>query len=312
MAVDAAGAVDAWHLHDFAALVAIAPHVKGPFAYDVHDLFTETGTGRRLPRPFRRLARAYETRLARRAALVVAVNDGIAGDIRQRFRPRRLVVVHNAAPRWDPPEPEPDLISDRLGLAPGTPIVLYHGVLSRWRGIERLCDAFVEPELADAHLALLGYGPLRDTLVHDAADPRYGGRMHVLDAVAPSELLPWVASADVGAMALPSATRNLVLATPNKLFECLAAGTPPVVSSDLPLMRRIVMDDPLGPLGATCDATGPRSLALAIAGILGADAATRRELRLRCLASARERWNWETEVARLVAVYEEIGGGRRQ
>jgi glycosyltransferase involved in cell wall biosynthesis len=310
MAVGSVGAIDVWHLHDFAALVAIAPRIRGPFTYDVHDLFTETGTGQRLPSPLRRLARAYETRLARRAALVVAVNEGIADDIGRRLRPRRLIVVHNAAPRWDPPNPPPDLIRKRLGLRASTPIVLYHGVLSRWRGIERLCDAMVEPELSKAHLALLGYGPLRAALEQDAADPRYGGRVHVLDAVPPGELLPWVASADVGAMALPSATRNLVLATPNKLFECLAAGTPPVVSSDLPLMRRIVMDDPLGPLGAACDASGPRSLALALAGILDADAAARRELRRRCLGAARERWNWETEVSRLVATYEEFTEGR--
>jgi glycosyltransferase involved in cell wall biosynthesis len=163
----------------------------------------------------------------------------------------------------------------------------------------------LEPELAHAHLALLGYGRLRDELAAQAADPRYGGRIHVLDAVAPEELVPWVASADVGAMALPATTRNLVLATPNKLFECLAAGTPPVVSN-LPLMRRIVMDDPLGPLGAICDPDDTRSVALALAGILDLDQAAREELRARCLTAARERWNWETEVGRLVRAYNQM------
>ncbi len=131
------------------------------------------------------------------------------------------------------------------------------------------------------------------------------GRVHVIDAVAPNELLPWVASADVGAMALPAATRNLVLATPNKLFECLAAGTPPVVS-DLPLMRQIVMDDPLGPLGAVCDAQDTASVARAIAEILQPDPAARQELRARCAEAAHERWNWENEVARLTAAYETL------
>ena len=307
VSVERAGQVDAWHLHDFAALVAIAPRVKIPFVYDVHDLFTETGTGQRLPGPLRRAIRAYEKHLVRRATLVVVVNGGIAEDVERRCRPRRLVVVHNAAPRWNPPEPRPDLIRERLGLAPGTPVVLYHGVLSRWRGLERLCEAMREPELAAAHLALLGYGQMRDLLVEQAADPRFGGRVHVLDAVAPEELLPWVASADVGAMVLPPATRNLVLATPNKLFECLAAGTPPVVS-DLPLMRQIVMDDPLGPLGAVCDPEDTRSVAQALAGILDLDPGAREALRGRCLAAARERWNWETEVGRLTAAYGRLAG----
>ena len=299
---------DVWHLHDFAALVAIAPRLgRGiPVVYDVHDLFTETGSGRRLPGLLRRAARAYEQRLVRRAAMVVAVNDGIAADIERRTPSRRVIVVHNAAPRWVMPDPRPDLIRQHAGLAPGTPVVLYHGLLSRQRGLERLCEAMLEPELREAHLALLGYGPLQDTLNEIARDPRYGGRIHVLPAVAPDALLPWVASADVGAMAMPPATRNLVLATPNKLFECLAAGTPPVVS-DFPLIRRIVMDDPGGPLGATCDPSDTRSVALALAGILRADPDARTELRRRCQAAARERWSWEEEAGRLIAEYGRLG-----
>ncbi len=163
-AVERAGRVDAWHLHDFAALAAIAPRLDVPFAYDVHDLFTETGTGGRLPGPLRRLARWYEQRLVSRAGLVVAVNHGIAADLQRRSRPRDLIVVHNATPRWTRPEPPPDLIREHLDLPAGTPVVLYHGILSRFRGLERLCDAMLQPELAHAHLALLGYGPLRDEL----------------------------------------------------------------------------------------------------------------------------------------------------
>ena len=164
----------------------------------------------------------------------------------------------------------------------------------------------LNPELARAHLVLLGYGLLRDELIAESEDPRYGGRLHVLDAVAPEDLLPWVASADVGAMALPPATRNLVLSTPNKLFECLAAGTPPVVS-DFPLMRRIVMDDPLGSLGAVCDPNDTDSVARALAGIMGLDGAAGASLRARCLAAAHDRWNWESEVASLVAAYPGVG-----
>ncbi len=316
MVADHAGRVDAWHLHDFAGLVAIAPRANGPIVYDVHDLFTETGTGRHLPGPVRRAARAYERWLVRRTSLVVAVNAGIADDVERRCRPRAIVVVHNAVPRWTPPIPGPDLIRQHLGLAPGVPVILYHGMLSAMRGIDRLCEAMPEPELQDAHLVLLGYGQLRDRLTETAAEPRFGGRIHLIDAVPPDQLLPWVASADVGAMTLPAGSRNLVLATPNKLFECLAAGTPPVVS-DLPLMRSIVMDDPLGPLGDVCDPTDTRSIALAIGRILHRDAADRAALRARCLAAAEARWNWEAEADRLVTAYAatvvrrpEAGAGR--
>lgn len=304
--VAGAGAgADIWHLHDYTALVALAPRVRGRIVYDVHDLFIETGTGRHLPGLVRRAARGYERWLVRRISLVVAVNAGIAEAVEQSSRPRNLIVVHNAVPSWTPPTPRPNLIRDHLRLGPDVPVILYHGILSATRGIDILCDAITTPELQGAHLVLLGYGPLRGRLVEQAAEPRFDGRLHVIDAVPPDELLPWVASADVGAMTLPAASRNLVLATPNKLFECLAAGTPPVVSN-LPLMQRIVMDDPLGPLGAVCDPTDLQSVTRAFVSLLGQDRAAHEALRARCLEAAAARWNWETEVGRLVAAYADL------
>jgi len=141
-----------------------------------------------------------------------------------------------------------------------------------------------------------------------ADDPRYEGRFHVLDAVPPDALPEWVASADVGVMPIQASTLNHRLSTPNKLFECLAAGTP-VVVSDFPDMRRIVLEDPEGPLGATCDPTSPASVAAAIRDVLDHDPADTADLRARCLRAAHDRWSWEAESARLVALYADLAGG---
>jgi glycosyltransferase involved in cell wall biosynthesis len=93
-----------------------------------------------------------------------------------------------------------------------------------------------------------------------------------------------------------------MFATPNKLWEGLAAGVP-VIVSDFPIIRRIVMDDPVGPLGATCDPTDPLSIAGAIRAIVERQPDERAALRARCLRVAHERWNWESESARLVDLY---------
>lgn len=74
--------------------------------------------------------------------------------------------------------------------------------------------------------------------------------------------------------------------------------------SDFPLMRRIVKDDPAGPLGATGDPDDTRSPVNALAGILGLEPAACDELRRRYLVSAGESWSWESEVACLVAAYD--------
>ena len=81
-------------------------------------------------------------------------------------------------------------------------------------------------------------------------------------------------------------SRNLYLSTPNKLFECLAAGTP-VVVSDFPAMRRIVLDDPFGPLGTVCNPSLVPDIARALRDILEIAPSAKDELRRRCSAAAR-------------------------
>jgi glycosyltransferase involved in cell wall biosynthesis len=141
-----------------------------------------------------------------------------------------------------------------------------------------------------------------------ASDPRFGGRLHVVDAVPPAELLPWVASADVAVMPIQPSTLNHRLATPNKLFEALAAGVP-VVASDFAEMRAIILGDPDGPLGAMCRPADVADVARAIRQIVELPESETAALRSRCLRAAHERWNWETESARLVALYEELARG---
>lgn len=295
---------EVWHAHDFTGLVAVGGSIPkhAALVYDIHDLFVESGTGALLPAVLRGAIRRYERYLMRRVALAVAVNAPLADVIKSRSQPRSMIVVHNCAPRWTPPEPRVDLIREATGIPPDAPVVLYHGLLSANRGIDRLLEAILHPDLAEAHLVLMGYGELKESLSVAAAEARYGARVHVLDPVPPAELLPWVASADVGAMAMPRASLNLYLSTPNKLFECLSAGTP-VVVSDFPAVRAIVMDDPLGPLGATCDPSDADDVARAIGTILDADRASQADLRRRCNTAARARWNWETEAAKLVNAY---------
>jgi glycosyltransferase involved in cell wall biosynthesis len=163
------------------------------------------------------------------------------------------------------------------------------------------------PGLETAHLVLMGDGQLRHALADLAEAADLDGRVHLLPPVAPAELLEWVASADVGAMPNQPRTINERLSTPNKLFECLAAGTP-VVSSDFPERRRILLDDPDGPLGAVCDPTNPASIGAALRLILDLDAAARADLRARCRRAATTRHDWPTQLATLLEVYARVTG----
>lgn len=306
-AVAAAGHVDVWHAHDLTGLMAVGPLVRSPcrLVYDSHEIFLETGTSVRLPQPLRRALAAYEGHLARRAFALVTVNEGYAGVLRRRLRPRRTFIVRNCPPRWMPSMRLPSRLREVTGVAVSTPLILYHGGFSGNRGIEELADALFVPGLESAHLALLGYGPIRPRLEELAHDPRFLGRLHLLDAVPPGELPEWVAGADVDVIPLQRSTLNHWLCTPNKLWESISVGVP-VVVSDFPVMRRIVLDNPAGPLGLVCDPARPESIAAAIRAIIELPADERAVLRARCQEAAHERWNWESESSRLIDLYEEI------
>ncbi len=305
-AVAMAGEVDVWHAHDLTALLAVGRLVRPPvrLVYDSHEIFMDAGSAAGLPTVLRRLLAAYEGHLARRAYALVTVNEAYASVLERRLRPRRAVIVRNCPPR-SPLSTTPAGLRAAAGIAPSSPLILYHGAFTRHRGMEQLVEAMLRPGLEDAHLALLGLGDLQPALETLAADPRFDGRIHVVDAVRPQELLGWVAEADVDVMPLQRSTLNHYLCTPNKLWESLAAGVP-VVVSDFPVMRRVVLENPDGPLGRACDPRDPGSIAEAIREVIEFAPTERARLRARCLRAAHERWNWETESSRLVGLYAEL------
>lgn len=294
---------DVHHGHDLDALQAAVDGARRDGAglvYDSHEVFMAWGEHARQPWFVRRLIGARERRFAQRAAGVVTVNDACAAELARRLRPRQTVVVHNCPPRWTPPAPPTGLLRRAAGVPDDASIVLCHGGFQAGRGLEETAEALTRPGLTDCHLVFLGYR--QSYLDPIVADPRLAGRVHVLDPVSPDDLLDWVTGADVDVMVFGAVDLNHVVSTPNKLFESLAAGVP-VVSSDFPARRSIVVDDPLGPLGAVCDPDSVDSIADAIRSILDRPADERADLRARCLTAAHERWNWETESARLVALY---------
>ncbi|TAK02965.1 MAG: glycosyltransferase [Chloroflexota bacterium] len=303
-------AADLYHAMGFLALpvaMDLAARAGAPFVYDARDLYAEGNNIARLPGPLRAVFARREASWARRAAAVLTVNDSLADELSRRFGTDRPTVVMNAQVTWAPPEPPPDRVRAALGLPPATPLVLYHGGFMRDRGLPELVAAMRTPGLEAVHLVLMGDGPLGPEITRLAAAPDLEGRVHLLAPVPPAVLLEWVASADVGAMPNQPRTINERLSTPNKLFECLAAGTP-VVSSDFPERRRIIVDDPDGPLGAVCDPTDPASIGSAIRSIVRLDAAARADLRARCRRAAATRYDWATQFATLLALYTRVTG----
>jgi len=277
-------------------------HPGASVVYDARDIYVDAGNLARLPGPVRRVAGVIERRWARRADQVVTVNRPYAEVMARRWSIDQPLIVMNCSYRFRPPEPRERRFHQHLGIPTGERVVLYHGGFTPDRGIEQLLDAI--GEVPGSVLVLMGYGPLRATLETRVATPQLRGRVHVMGAVAPTELLDWVACADVVAMPIQPSTLNHRLTTPNKLLEAMAAGVP-VVASDLPGMADIVRETACGEL---CDPTSPASIAAAIRHLLELPDAERAACAARALAAAHGRYNWETQLGYLLEAYGRLTG----
>jgi glycosyltransferase involved in cell wall biosynthesis len=254
-----------------------------PHLHDCHELYLESTSFRRVER---HLLAPVERRYIRRADSVVAVNSSIAREYARRCG-REPVVVRNCAPRQMGDDLGERDLRTLAGLPASARVVLYQGGFSLGRGLD-ICVKAVGEIPKDAHLVLLGFGPLQDELLHMARIHGVANRVHVLCAVPPEELASWTVSATVGLMPYQPVSLNNFLALPNKIFEYTAVGLP-IVVSDLPELRQVALG---AGCGETYDPFDAGSLAAALQTVLDPN----RYPRYREAAQAFGRANvWENE-----------------
>lgn len=275
---------------------------RGKVVYDSRDIYMVAANLAKLGGPIKWVLARLERGWARRADLVMTVNRPYADELAVRFGVPLPVIVMNCSYRTTPPEPREYRFHDLLGLDPRTRVVLYQGGFSPERGIEQLIEAI--RLVPDAVLVCMGYGELEGMIRAAEADPANRGKVRLVPAVPPTEVLAWVASADVvGALFQPT-TLNHRLSTPNKFLEAMAAGVPTVVSDD-PGMAPIARETGCG---RPVDPTDPVAIAGALREILDGTPQERAAWRARALAAAHDTYNWETQVEALLDAYGRLTG----
>lgn len=284
---------DAVHANDIATLIPgyFAARLSGAkLVYDTHEYAVGV--------PYRKavwawLAAAIERLLIRRCDAVITVSDGIAERLQARYSLRERPTVVRNVPDLPPPGEAPDL-REEMGIG-DAPLVLHQGAVADGRGGENLIRAVSFTE--SAHLLFLGAdGAYAERLRALAVELDVGGRTHFHPPVALAELLSYTTQADVGVSLLQDSCENHRLALPNKLFEYLAAGLP-VVVSDLPEMRRLVIERQVG---WVTDSGDPADIARVLADATGARGDESLENRVRVAAAE---LNWSQERASLTDLY---------
>jgi len=257
---------------------------KARIIYDSHEFaseeFADSWRWRLLAR--RHVVR-IEQRYIRETDAVMTVSDGIADALAARYGLVRPTVISNT-PAWQETAFRPT--GDRI-------TVLYHGAIVPRRGLETLIESV---PLWPASFRLVIRGPAQGGFDQQlrALAGGTGGRVTFEPAVAPDQVVPTAAQADIGIFLLSNSTTHARFAMPNKIFEYIQAGLM-VISSDLGEIRKVVETAGCGLL---LDRDTPQAIAACLAALdpAGIDARKRA-----ALARAKE-LNFEAEGGKLLSL----------
>ena len=299
---------DVFHAQSLIVLPVVreaARRLHGRFVYDVADYHTEAARLARMPRVVREVVRRRERDWARDGSAFLAVSDPVADLVVRRWGVPRPTVLWNCPPAWRADEPGAigsDRIREATGIEPGRSIVLYQGGFSVDRGVEELVAAATQPRLMElgAAVVFMGYGRL-ETFIADAVTEN-PGRIYLLPAVRPDDLMPWTASADVSFVGQPPRTLNQKMNLPNKLFESIMAGVPVVVSTGNEQCRLTSAEG----VGSCVDIDDPAAIAAACADLLSAPADERQALRSHCREVALSKYTWDHTAVGLIELYRKL------
>ena len=228
-ACERVAAVSAQNLFLLPLAHALARRTGAVFAYNAHELETETVGSAGLRQ---RLQRAIERHYIHQADVVSVVNESIAQWYREAYPGVDPVIVTNAPTGADGVI---DLRA-RLGIPEEALLYLHSGYLAPGRNIPLILRAF--EQVTSAHVVFVGSGALLPEVERAAASHP---NIHHLPPVEPEQVLAMTRGADVALCLIESGCLSHRMSTPNKMMEAFAAGVP-ALCSPLAEARRYLGD----------------------------------------------------------------------
>jgi glycosyltransferase involved in cell wall biosynthesis len=265
------------HLKIAHALLDRFPDV--PLLYEAHEVFAEVAP----PAKRARLARIEESVL-RRAKALVAITQGVAADLKKRYRLDREIHVLPDAVAWPAQIPQKTWHE-------ASRHIIYAGSFFPWKGVQDLAAA--AEWLPGCRIELIGGSPDR-IREYRSQVPAGGAEVVFTGHISHMQTLKVLSEACIAV--LPNrAEPNSLWSSPLKLFEYMAAGCA-VVAADLPSVREALAADE----AVWVPPGDPRALADGIRRLTD-DPALARQLGERARERARA-FTWEARAARLAAI----------
>lgn len=286
--------VDSWLAGLLAKLLGLG---RPAVVFDVHEHYPSTFAESRFPPALRPLVAGALRLLFRTLApftdRIVFAKQSVAPD----FPGARGVLVQNFAPR------AALAALPRPARAPDAPLTLVHvGLVSKARGWPELLAAMAELALP---VRLHVIGTFNDDSAAEflATAARLGlaGSIRHDPWMAFDAMLAACAGADIGLVLFQPGTQNHVFASPHKLFDYWLAGLP-VIAPDFAVEVAGFMAEAGG--GLLVDPADPRAIAGAIRRL--ADPELRARLGAAGRAAVLQKFNWEAEAVKLLAMYAEL------
>jgi glycosyltransferase involved in cell wall biosynthesis len=247
------------------------------------------------------LIREIEQRYLPHAAYVTAASPGIAAAYAAEYGIRPPTVLRNVFPKAEAP-----VAATAAGTVRPQPTVYW---FSQTRGTERGLECALEA-IAIAktrpHLHIRGFpqAGFDEAFLARARALGCEDRVHLLDPVDPTQMVPLASCYDVGFVGETGKTQNRQIALTNKQFTYLLAGIPAVLS-DIPAHREFATE---AQDAAFLFRNGdPASLAEVLDKLLS-DPARLEESRKAAYAMAQSRFNWDAESALLLELVETATG----
>ena len=272
-----------------------------PFVYEIRafweDAAVGNGTGSEGSMRYR-LTRALENYVVKRADRIAVICEGLRSDLVSRgVAADKIFVSPNGVDMelfGNPPPPDIALTAE-LGLT-GKKVIGYIGSFYDYEGIDDLIAAMPLMQ-SDAHLLLVGGGPMEAALRTQADNSPAQDRIHFVGRVPHEEVERYYSLVDI--LAYPRKKMRLTdLVTPLKPLEAMAQGRL-VAASNVGGHRELIDDGVTGALFAPDD---PAAAAKSLDALLAdTESWPCRKASARAFV-AKER-NWRSNIVRYDPVY---------